>query len=180
MTDVLFVCTANRCRSPMAEAILRRRMAERGVAGQVSSAGFLAGGYPAMDEAIAAMAGDGYDLSGHVSREVTTALLDETDLVVAMTRDQLIDLVMLAPNQWPRMYQIRDLVQRVESAGPPVPGQPFDDWLVSVGSGRTRSGLLSGRLADDIADPVGGPVSGYHKTRVTLDDLVTRLATVFS
>jgi protein-tyrosine-phosphatase len=93
-----------------------------------------------------------------------------------MTRQHVIELALLVPDDWQRVFQLRDLVRRAEAVGRRTPGRPLDAWLAVVGAGRTRSGLLKGRLDDDIADPVGGPRSGYEQTRRILDDLLTRLA----
>jgi protein-tyrosine phosphatase len=160
----------------MAEALLRRRMQERGVTGRVGSAGFLGSGHRATDDAIATMADIGVDLSGHRSRKVTADLLDGTDLVITMTRQHLIDIASLTPDGWERGFQIRDLVQRAVAVGPR--GQPFETWLASVNSGRSRAGLLSTPLGDDIADPIGGTRADYQRTRDVLDGLLTRLAAV--
>lgn len=91
----LFVCTGNTCRSPMAEALFRRHLAERlkcaddelmdrGFA--VLSAGLSAGvGAQASPEAVAALEADGIDLRSHESQPVTERLLTQADHVVTMT-----------------------------------------------------------------------------------------------
>ena len=88
MTSVLLVCTANICRSPMAEALLRRKLAEEDVPGewQIGSAGAWAmEGLPASKYGIEVMGERGLDTRRHRSREVNTALMAETDLVLTMT-----------------------------------------------------------------------------------------------
>lgn len=92
----LFVCTGNTCRSPMAEALFRRRLAERlkchdddlmdrGFA--VLSAGLSAGaGSQASVEAIAALEAEGIDLRNHESQPVTERLLIQADHILTMTR----------------------------------------------------------------------------------------------
>jgi protein-tyrosine phosphatase len=162
----------------MAEAILRRRLEQRGVPAGVASAGFLSPGYPAMDEAIATMAAEGFDLTGHGSRLVTRELATAADLVIGMTRQHVIELVLEVPDGWSHLFQIGDLVRRAEAVGRRTPEQPFDVWLTAVGAGRTRAGLLSSRLEDDIADPVGEPPAAYQRTWRSLDNLLTRLAAV--
>jgi len=160
----------------MAEALLRRRLEERGVAAQVASAGFLSGGAPATDLAVDAMAAEGLDISGHLSRVVTSDLVNQADLVVTMTRQHLIELTVMVPDAWPRMFQAVDLVRRAEKVGPRPAGEPFDRWLAEVGEGRTRSGILGATLSDDVADPVGQSAAVYGRTKSLLDDLSTRLA----
>jgi protein-tyrosine phosphatase len=93
---VLFVCTGNTCRSPLAEGLAKKLLADRLGCGVgdlprrgvwVLSAGVAAyGGGPAAAEAAAAAAEWGADLSGHRSRPVNPQLLAAADAVVAMTR----------------------------------------------------------------------------------------------
>lgn len=88
---ILFVCTGNTCRSPMAEALARRALERRGWRHvEVSSAGVATGGgRPASEGARAAAAKHGLDLSPHRSAPLTKELLERTDLVLAMTPTHL-------------------------------------------------------------------------------------------
>ncbi len=93
---ILVVCTGNTCRSPMAQVLLQRRLAdelgcrdedlaEAGV--MVISAGVAAhDGAAASEEAVQAMQARGLDLSHHESRSLTDVLLRFADLVLTMTR----------------------------------------------------------------------------------------------
>jgi hypothetical protein len=93
-----------------------------------------------------------------------------------MTRQHLIELTLMAPDAWPRMFQIRDLVRRAQPVGARPPGESFEEWLENVGDGRTRSGILAASLSDDIADPIGQSDAVYERTRDELDELLTCLA----
>lgn len=160
----------------MGEVLLRRRLEEREIEARVRSAGLMAGGSPATDPAIEVMAAVGLDLSDHRSRQITRAVVQMADLVVTMTRQHIIELTLMAPDAWPRMFQIRDLLRRAEAVGRRSPEMAFADWLVAVGEGRTRAGILAASLSDDIADPIGQSNSVYERTRDDLDELLTRLA----
>ena len=83
---ILFVCTGNTCRSPMAAEIARRVAAERGLTDvTVVSAGTGAfDGSAASDGALLVAMERGGDLSGHRSQQLTRELVDAVDLVLVM------------------------------------------------------------------------------------------------
>lgn len=84
--NLLFVCTGNTCRSPMAEALARTAIAKRGwthVA--VRSAGVAAAtGHGASELAVAVSGERALDLSAHTSRRITPELVEWADLILAM------------------------------------------------------------------------------------------------
>ncbi len=92
----LFVCTGNTCRSPMAEGMFRKFLAEKlqckvdqldKIGYKISSAGVMnMAGSPASEEAIAACAAKGIDIKAHKSKTLTRQLVKESDFIFAMTR----------------------------------------------------------------------------------------------
>jgi protein-tyrosine-phosphatase len=84
--NLLFVCSGNTCRSPMAAAIARALLAERGWDHvRVESAGTSAvSGAPASANAVAVAAEHGLDLTAHRSRPLTVEQLDWADVILAM------------------------------------------------------------------------------------------------
>jgi len=88
---VLIVCSGNTCRSPLAEAVLQRLLAEAGrndVA--VTSAGTGAyEGAPASEGAFLVALESGLDLSGHRARLLTREMVGEADLILTMARGHL-------------------------------------------------------------------------------------------
>jgi protein-tyrosine-phosphatase len=88
MTRVLFVCTGNVCRSPLAEALLKREVDARRLDGvEVSSAGTGAwDGAPASEGAYLVGLEHDLDLSGHRARLLTREILAQADLVLTMSR----------------------------------------------------------------------------------------------
>ena len=89
---IVFVCTGNVCRSPMAEYLLRGRLDE-GLDWRVASAGLSAvDGMPASRAAVTILAERHIDLGPHRSRSLGGDLVDAADLIVVMTashRDQM-------------------------------------------------------------------------------------------
>lgn len=84
---VLFVCTGNVCRSPMAQAIARRLLDARGLPDvAVASAGTAAwDGAPASEGAYLITLEHGLDLSAHRARQITADLVADADLVLGMS-----------------------------------------------------------------------------------------------
>jgi L-threonylcarbamoyladenylate synthase len=103
----LFVCTGNTCRSPMAEGMFRKFLAEKlqckvdqldKIGYKVSSAGVMnMAGSPASAEAIAACAAKGIDIKAHKSKTLTRQLVEESDFIFAMARIHCERAIALCP-----------------------------------------------------------------------------------
>jgi L-threonylcarbamoyladenylate synthase len=151
---ILFVCTGNTCRSPLAQALCGKLLADRlGCAvGDLPGRGFIvqsAGlaammGGEAAAEAAAIASELGADLSGHRSQPLTSELLLQTDFLFVMTRSHL------------------QMLSGLEAQGGPAPR------------------LLSPR-GDDIPDPIGSSAEVYREcARVIaqhLEELLPELQT---
>jgi len=104
---LLFVCTGNTCRSPMAEGLARKMIAERlgctmdqlGDRGVfVSSAGVSGGIGVAAPQGVSVMAKRGIDLSTHTSNQVEADMIRQADHVLVMTRSHRSSLVEMCPS----------------------------------------------------------------------------------
>lgn len=140
---VVFVCTGNTCRSPMAEALMRRRIADhlkcsaadledRGM--MVMSAGIAAmSGGRASLESVQVMQDRGIEINGHESQPLSERLVRFADLILTMTRGHREAIVA----QWP------------EAAG------------------RTKVVCRDGV---DVSDPIGGPIDRYRRCADQIDE----------
>ena len=105
--NILFVCTGNICRSPMAVGILESVLSPQALAtAKVSSAGTGAmNGMPVSENSVRACEEEGIDISRHRSRVITRHLLEASDLVLAMERHHAEAMRRLAPDLGDRIHQ---------------------------------------------------------------------------
>ena len=159
----------------MAEAFLRRRLDDLGVAAQVSSAGRLWEGSPASGDGVTAMRAYGIDTTSHRSRRLTPDMARQADLIIGMAREHVRDVAVIGQDLWPKAFTLKELVRRAAQVGPRSPGQPFDEWLAKVHAGRTTADLLGTSRNDDIADPIGENAAFYRRTAADINDLTDEL-----
>jgi protein-tyrosine phosphatase len=172
---ILLVCTANQCRSPMAEGLLRRLLDDRGVEADVSSAGLYEGGARATVAAHDALAARGIDLSAHRSRNLAEPDVDATtaDLVIGMERRHIQEVVLLGAEQ-ARCFTLPDLARRATAAEPRRAGETLAAWASRVGADRTFADFVGlGPAADEVADPIGRSADVYEATVESLLGLLT-------
>jgi protein-tyrosine phosphatase len=159
--QVLVVCTANVCRSPLAAGLLEVASTEcRSV--EIHSRGLLEGGRSAPDEIVRVASEYGLDLAAHRSHQIRRSDMIDADLVIGMARYHVREAAILEPSRWPATFTLRELVRRAQATGPRRPREPLEEWLAHLHAGRRAGDLLDDDPADDINDPIGGSYEGYQ------------------
>jgi protein-tyrosine phosphatase len=117
---VLFVCSGNICRSPMAAEYMKRRAVTLGLDRvAVDSAGLLGiVGSPASPEAVQVLEEQGMDLKPHRSRGLRAVDLGAADLVLVMTEDHKDEI----ERRYPRRARRVELLRAFEDGPGPTPG----------------------------------------------------------
>ncbi len=178
---ILTVCTANICRSPVAERLLAKDLAELGRAAVVTSAG-THGGRLAVDEnSVRAALPIGIDLRNHRSRLLTIELIEEDgrDLIIAMSREHLRQVVGLMPAAWTRTFTLREIARRVGEPGMADDSLTFESWRSLLAGGRRAADMMVSSQLDDLSDPHGGPLRGHAQMVAEVATLTTTIARHF-
>jgi len=130
MPAVLFICTANICRSPMAEEIFRLAINQMDGLGKwkVDSAGTWAiNGMHASENAQIVINSMGMDLSHHLSRDVSEINLLDYDLILTMEAGHKEALLIEHPELTNRVYMLSEMVGSSFDIADPI-GRSTDDY----------------------------------------------------
>jgi protein-tyrosine phosphatase len=174
---VVFVCTGNRFRSPIAEALFRAAVADD-IPVDVSSVGTLnLDRVPVLPEAYDEADRLGVDVSRHRARPLSLQDLATADLVLGFERMHVVAAVVDAKARRDRTFTLPEAVQVVEAMEPPpaLVGLDRAEWILeAMASRRGRDPGLE--PPPELADPIGGSRAIFRQTADQIDDLVRRLA----
>lgn len=109
--NILFVCTGNTCRSPMAEGILKDMARKASINLTVKSAGVFAyNGDSASSGAVEAMEEIGIDISHHKATSIHTKLMEEADLILTMGGYHKQTLVSRFPHTESKIFSLKEYI----------------------------------------------------------------------
>ncbi|GAV24180.1 protein-tyrosine-phosphatase [Carboxydothermus islandicus] len=121
--NVLFVCTGNTCRSPMAQYLFNKIVAEKGLPHEALSVGLFAfDGDPASENAVIAMREEGIDLSPHKATRIFAEITQQADLILTMGKGHKEALLQLYPDLENKVYTLKEYVGEEGDVADPFGG----------------------------------------------------------
>ena len=165
---MLFVCVGNMCRSPLGQHLLAAQLpADRF---EVASAGVRAVvGAPMEPDAAAHLAPHGLTAEGFAARQLTTEMMEESDLVLTATRSLRSRVLEDAPTAMRRTFTVLELAALVDTIGP---GESPADLVARAATERSRAVLDD----YDIPDPIGRGAEAHALAAELMDGAVGRIA----
>ena len=174
----LVVCSANICRSPMAEALLRHRLDAIGVDATVLSTGHLARGVEVSKRSVTAMAERGLDIAGRSSVVTSAKHVAGADVILTMGRSHVRKVLELDLAAWPRTFPLRMAVARALLVGQRSRHETLPGWVARLHEGRTAIDVLNDEAAEEIRDPFGMGLREYRATATLLDELLAQFVSL--
>ncbi len=148
MSSVLFICSANICRSPMAQGLLVAKTVEIGETWSIDSAGvFARPGFPPAPYTLEILREKDIDLRGHRSRLVNAELVAQFNLVLTMEHGQKEAMGTAFPQHKHKIFLLSEMADLNHDIIDPI-GQPFIEYqqtaaeiedIIRIGFDRIRS-----------------------------------------
>jgi protein-tyrosine-phosphatase len=166
---ILFVCTANICRSPAAESLARQRFGEGAI--MFRSAGFLTSGQPCPSLLLRALGDVGVDASQHRSYRLDEPSLRASDLVLTMEGEHVQRATLLYRDGFPRILPLREAAHQMTNL--PDTRIGLEQFVHEVNRSRDPSSYLASKW--DVDDPYGRKLKDYRRAVGQIADLVEQV-----
>ncbi len=163
---ILFVCTANICRSPTAEYLARHRFGSDVF--HVRSAGFMAADKSCPDELQRVLAGRGVSVADHRSYKLDVDTLTAADLILTMESRHVLDATVLDRRSLRKIIPLKEAAREIRK------GETIDAFLERINATRDPHKYLSA-VELDVADPYKKRLKAYEKAVEEIDGLVSTL-----
>jgi protein-tyrosine-phosphatase len=170
---VCFVCTGNRCRSPVAAGVFESLTA--GLDAEIVSAGTLSGGYPSPEETVHAAREIGIHLSDHRSRAVSDTELSGFDLVIGFEFEHVASAVVDGGARREVTFGLTEIVDLLEDIEPPARAESLVRASLAIKAADELRGDEVPRIRP-IADPYGLPLAHHRRMAAEVSELCGRLA----
>jgi low molecular weight protein-tyrosine phosphatase len=171
---ILVVCTANICRSVMAERMLRQQATARGLDLEVTSCGLLFDDEPASDTVIAVLDERDLDARDHRSRKFDPSMLDDLDLVLTMERRHARELAVALDGASARVHTFGAFVSWLAATADAQTEMSPAARVAEFAATRRASDLL-GNGSDEVDDPHGRSKRVHRKTADRIEDICVGL-----
>ncbi len=166
---ILFICTANICRSPTAELLARQRFGESDLV--FRSAGFLEADHRCPDELVEVLGAKEIDARDHRSYMLDDVSVGAADLLLTMEGSHVQKATMLAPDGFPKIVPLKEAAAVLD--GQAQPQLSIEDFVDELNRNRDPRQYLGTKW--DVADPFGGRVRAYRKAVAEIEQLVGRV-----
>jgi protein-tyrosine-phosphatase len=169
--NVLFVCTGNVCRSPMAEGFLRDQAIRRGLVLDVRSTGTHAwNGRAATIDGRRVMADLGVPIDDHRTLELDHDLIDWADLAICLATEHLRETRRSFPEASDKTFTLKGFLEIL----PSLPRcDDTEAWLQAAAEKRHVADSVA---SPDVDDPFGERASAYRRVATEIQGLIERFA----
>ena len=145
---ILFVCTANICRSPMADYYFKKLVEKNGLNFDVKSAGFLESNHPISENSRLVLLENGIDASTHVSTKINEEMIYSSWLILTMTESHKLGILDRYPNAKLKTYTISEFSGLKKDVGDPY-GMGLNEYRETYELIKHRCDLIFERLTKE-------------------------------